>query len=104
MVKLTCGATTCFYNKDNKCCKGDIMVGGKNACESGDTNCESFHKRDRDTYTSSIAHPSDNISVDCEAVKCVYNSNYRCNADKVDIKGCNACTSHETLCATFKEK
>ena len=58
MVKLTCGATTCFYNKDNKCCKGDIMVGGKNACESSDTNCESFHKRDRDTYTSSIAHPS----------------------------------------------
>lgn len=104
MVNLTCGATNCSYNKDNSCCKGDIMVGGKNACECNATNCESFHKRDRDAYTSSIAHPSKNISVDCEAEKCVYNSDYRCKAEHVDIKGCNACTSHETLCATFKEK
>jgi hypothetical protein len=37
-------------------------------------------------------------------VKCVYNTDYRCSAEHVDIKGNHAGTSGETLCATFKEK
>ena len=40
----------------------------------------------------------------CEAVKCIYNSNYKCVADHVDIKGCGACDCRETACATFTEK
>ena len=49
-------------------------------------------------------HPSTVISIDCEAVKCVYNSNYKCTASHVDIKGCGACDCGETACSTFKEK
>ena len=56
MAELKCMAEKCNYNKDCLCSKGDIMVGGKNACESSDTNCESFHKRDRDTYTSVMTY------------------------------------------------
>jgi hypothetical protein len=37
-------------------------------------------------------------------VKCVYNSNYKCIAERVDIKGHGAGESKETVCATFKEK
>ena len=80
------------------------MVGGKHAecCEN--TCCESFHKRDGSSFVSAISHPSPTISIDCEAVKCIYNSNYKCVADHVDIKGCGASDCRETACATFSEK
>ena len=106
MAELKCGAESCVYNREKLCSKGDIMVGGKHACNSEETCCESFicKKPDVDAYTSAIAHPSHVISIDCEAVKCVYNSNYKCVAEHVDIKGHGAEESKETVCATFKEK
>lgn len=104
MAELFCGAVKCTYNKDNYCCKGDIMVGGKHAQNSESTCCESFHERRGGAYTSSVSHPSKTISIDCEAVKCIYNDDYRCQASHVDIKGHSAGSSAETLCATFKEK
>ena len=106
MADLKCVVESCTYNKDCLCIKGDIMVAGKHACNCDDTCCESFdHKREgADSFTSSIAHPSKTISIDCEAVKCVHNSNYKCVADHVDIKGCGACDCKETACATFSEK
>jgi hypothetical protein len=104
MSELTCGVSNCTYNKDECCCKGDIMVGGKHACDCDNTCCESFHKRNGDSYTSAVSHPSQNISIDCEAVKCIYNTDYRCKAEHVDIKGNGAGTSRETLCSTFKER
>ena len=105
MAELKCGAESCVYNKDRLCAKGDIMVGGKHADRSDDTCCESFMvKRTEDSCTSSIAHPSKIISIDCEAVKCVYNQNYKCVASHVDIRGGQANESRETACATFKEK
>ena len=88
------------------CSKGDIMVGGKHACDCDGTCCESFaRKREgRDSFSSSLSHPSHTISIDCEAVKCIYNADYRCKAEKVAIKGNSANSSMETVCATFKEK
>ena len=107
MVDLKCSVTSCVYNTDNLCSKGDIMVGGKNACQSKDTRCKSFmYKREDETsYSSSTCHPCQSMSVDCEAEKCRYNSNYRCTAKHVDIRGgCNSCDCKETSCATFQEK
>ena len=104
MAELGCGAVNCTYNKNNYCCKGDIMVGGKHADTSYDTCCESFRERSGDAFTSAISHPSSTISIDCEAVKCIYNADYRCRAERVDIKGGQAKTSQDTVCATFKEK
>lgn len=106
MAELQCMVENCFYNHETCCCKGDIMVGGKHACCDQETCCESFTQRreSEDAYTSSLSHPSKTISIDCEAVKCVYNSNYKCVAEHVDIKGCGACDCRETLCATFREK
>ena len=54
--------------------------------------------------TSNSMNPCRTISIDCEAVKCVFNTNYKCYAEHVDIKGCGACDCRETACATFKEK
>lgn len=104
MAQLNCTVENCAYNKDKYCCKGDIMVGGKHAHEEKDTCCESFMEAKADRFTSALEHPSKIISIDCEAVKCVYNSNYKCVAEHVDIKGCGASDCRETSCATFTEK
>lgn len=106
MADLKCVAENCAYNKECLCTKGDIMVGGKHAKEIADTCCESFieKRHGRDSYSNSTSHPSRIISIDCEAVQCVYNANYKCVAEHVDIRGCDACKSAETACATFKEK
>lgn len=106
MADLKCSVENCVYNDEHLCCKGDICVGGRHACGCKDTCCESFDgKREgMDTFTSSISHPSTMISIDCEAVKCVYNANYKCTAEHVDIKGCGACDCRETECATFMER
>ena len=106
MADLKCVVENCTYNKDCMCSKGDIMVGGKHACDCDGTCCESFaQKREgRESFSNSLSHPSHTISIDCEAVKCIYNSNYKCVADHVDIKGCGACDCRETACATFTEK
>lgn len=104
MAQLDCIVSNCVYNKDTCCCKGDIMVGGKHAVCDADTCCESFAQKRGDSYTSALEHPCKMISIDCEAVKCIYNSNYKCFAEHVDIKGDGASNSRETLCATFKER
>lgn len=107
MAVLTCGAANCTYNKENLCCKGDIMVGGKQAMDCESTCCDSFHERKcgcSNSVTDSTAHPSATISIDCEATKCIYNADYRCNAEKVDIKGSTAKNAQDTICATFQEK
>jgi hypothetical protein len=105
MAQLDCIVDSCVYNKSECCCKGDIMVGGKHAHHEDDTCCESFsEKRGEDSYTSALEHPCKTISIDCEASKCVYNSNYKCFAQHVDIKGCGASDCRETACATFKER
>ncbi len=106
MADLKCMAVNCTYNKEKLCSKGDIMVGGKHADNTDDTCCESFAPRrdGNDVFTSALEHPSRTISIDCEAVKCVYNSNYKCVAEHVDIQGSKANESRETACATFKEK
>ena len=106
MAELKCMAEKCTYNKERLCSKGDIMVGGKHATNTDDTCCESFapKREGHDVFTSSLEHPSRTISIDCEAVKCMYNKNYKCVAEHVDIQGGSASTSPETACATFREK
>ena len=104
MAELKCSVDTCVYNNSECCCKGDIMVGGMRALSCEETCCESFREKKGDRATNEAKHPSRTISIDCEAVKCIYNSNYKCLADHVDIRGCKAADCRETSCATFKER
>ena len=106
MADLKCAVENCSYNDSHLCCKGDIMVGGRHADDSDATCCESFfpQKEGMDSFKSSVTHPSPTISIDCEAAKCIYNTNYKCHADHVDIKGCGACDCQQTSCATFTEQ
>ena len=106
MAELKCAAENCTYNEQCLCSKGDIMVGGREACNCEETCCESFlqGREDGEVFKNSMKHPSKVISIDCEVVKCVYNSNYKCHAEHVDISGKGANRSKETACATFVEK
>lgn len=104
MAELRCSVDNCVHNKNEYCCKGDILVGGKHACCEDDTCCESFSETRNDRFTSSVSHPSSVISIDCEASNCIYNNDYKCTASHVDIKGCGACDCRETACSTFKER
>ena len=106
MADLKCAVENCTYNDRCLCCKGDIMVGGKHAEDCDGTCCESFfpQREGVDSFKSSVVHPSQTISIDCEAVKCIYNTNYKCHADHVDIKGSGADDFEQTACATFTEK
>lgn len=58
MVTLKCDVRTCTYNKENCCCKGDISVGGKSACDCSQTCCDSFKEAKGDQYLSALEHPS----------------------------------------------
>lgn len=106
MADLKCAVENCVYNENRLCSKGDIMVGGKNASSCEETCCESFSQRreGQDVFKSATCHPSKTISIDCEAMRCAHNSNYKCVAEHVDIKGCGSCGCKETLCATFAGK
>ncbi len=104
MAELKCSAKNCGYNADQCCSKGDIMVGGRHAACADETCCESFTEKKNDSFKSAVEHPSDYISIDCEAVKCVYNENYKCAASHVDIRGCSTCGCKTTSCATFSGK
>ena len=48
MAELKCVVENCTYNNDKCCCKGDIMVGGKEAqkekekCEAGEISQGEF--------------------------------------------------------------
>lgn len=106
MAILNCEAVHCAYNQDDQCCRGDILVGGRNACDCGETCCASFSERweGHDAFTSATCFPSKVIGIDCEAIKCIYNSNYKCEAEHVDIRGCGADNCRETACMTFQER
>ena len=102
MAELKCTVETCCFNSNHNCCKGDIMVGGKHAMKSDDTSCESFCDHKRESFKNATEHPSKTIGIDCEADNCKYNNNYRCVAERVEIRGNSACTCKETACATFR--
>lgn len=104
MADLRCQAESCTYNKDEYCCKGDIMVGGKHAVEEDDTCCDSFALKRGESFTSEMEHPYRTISIDCEAVKCKFNTDYKCYAEHVDIRGADAQDTRSTACATFSER
>ena len=106
MADLKCTVDNCVYNSQHLCSKGDIMVGGKHACKVEETCCESFDQRreGHDSFKNSTCHPTKTISIDCEAVKCMYNDNDKCKAKKVDILGNGAMNREGTLCGTYREQ
>lgn len=100
MPRLTCQVESCIYNQDEYCSAGRISVDGERASDSDATQCNTFYKQSAGTNVS--YEPSPEISVQCDAVKCKYNSGHMCFAESIQISGDNVSdSSSDTLCATF---
>ncbi len=104
MPALSCSATTCIYNKQELCSKGDIKIGGSNAHKPGETCCESFQERGQDAMANSMASGMGctNIAIDCEAQNCQFNESCKCTAGGIQISGSEACCCDDTKCCSFR--
>lgn len=104
MTVLKCYATTCVYNKEQLCSKGNIDVMGENAHLSEDTCCGSFRERSnsspQNNYTSGCG--CETIQINCKAHHCSYNDNCKCTAAAIQVGGENAKDCQKTKCGTFQ--
>lgn len=102
MPMLKCSATTCIYNKEENCSKGDILVSGEQAHYADETNCASFVERKDSTVSNSTGCGCEKIHIQCKAHECVYNASEKCEAAQVQIAGADACVCQDTKCGTFE--
>ena len=106
MPTLSCSVRNCYYNKENRCCKEDILVEGKHATTTDATLCDSF-KIKKDSYGNTCGTectPNNSLKVACRAENCSYNQKCMCNATHIDIVGTEASKSEQTECRTFMMK
>lgn len=103
MTILKCHATTCVYNKEELCSRGEIDVMGENARMSDETSCGSFRERSSESVSNSLSERCgcETIRIDCKAQNCTYNEDCKCTAAAINVDGANANTSTETKCGTF---
>ena len=101
MTILDCSVNGCVYNEDHCCCKGDIMVVGKDAKHIRETCCGSFQERGSSAASNAAKRVSKMNDVSCEACNCTFNKDKKCSAEHIGIAGGNACRCAETECASF---
>ena len=98
---LDCYVTSCVYNGNRCCSKGDIVVGGQGANVNLETLCDSFKERSGEQMTNAANSLTKDIAIICEATNCRFNENKNCMAEHISIAGGNASSSEETECASF---
>ena len=98
---LDCYVTSCAYNANRCCSKGDIVVEGKHAKVNRETTCDSFRERKTESAKNSVNCNTKDVVIICEATNCRFNDSKNCKAEHISIAGGNACSSQETECASF---
>ena len=104
MTELGCSVRNCLHNADGCCCKREILVDGYEAKEAFETCCASFDEAKEGLFSNLFQTPETRLTIECDAVRCRYNEDNRCQATRVDIAGDGAADSMETRCATFTAK
>ncbi len=104
MTSLGCSVTTCVHNAEKCCCKQAIAVDGADAKASKDTCCASFEENKGGVFKNLFKTPESRLEVECEAVKCLYNDDRRCRADRIVIAGDGAREVRQTECSSFRER
>ncbi|MBS5736590.1 MAG: DUF1540 domain-containing protein [Clostridiales bacterium] len=102
MPDLSCDALNCAHNKNRRCSINSIIVGGRYAKNSVGTCCENF--TEQTTPETLTSRELTDLSIDCQAKNCRYNSDCNCYANSVSIGGRDACECRETECSTFRKK
>lgn len=109
MTNLQCTVCSCVNNDKECCCRPDILVSGKSACDCEQTSCADFHKRSESgaeaQSSCGCSIPNEDLHVRCEAENCTYNTSGECVADAIKVCGCHeedAEHKSETECHTFR--
>lgn len=115
---LSCSAENCVHNMNGLCSANKIHVAGISAVSSGDTECSTFAEKGFVNAVTNMFNmnipgeirqlfSNDNIAmspkIECDAVRCVYNSDRHCVADSVQVMGIHAKSSDGTQCETFRD-
>ena len=112
MVRLKCDVKTCVFYENKNCIRETIFVSGLDAIKEDETNCNSYHKRERNkekqnlfkSEISRIDDPNYYMEIGCEAINCKYNDHHKCQADKIKIAGRKASKIKDTFCSSFENK
>ena len=103
MPEITCSATKCTYNSKGYCSREYIRI-DVDDCDSENccTCCDSFaeeHGNHNGSYMNSVG---EDAGVECYATGCLYNENYECMADSINVEGDDAVCCTDTFCDTYK--
>lgn len=101
MTNLKCDVSSCCYNESCKCVRNAIDVGNPRAISCFDTCCESFSTSCAKN-ASIDKDPNGQLTIHCEATKCVYNEDSYCNAKSIEIGDKDATSTKETKCESFR--
>ncbi|MEG2288600.1 MAG: DUF1540 domain-containing protein [Clostridium sp.] len=103
MVLLECSVQNCVNNNRNHCCLNEITVSGATTYQSENTNCENFINKSK-ALTNSISEGNPYTNINCRAKHCIYNKDFKCNADSIIVSGYTSETSEDTQCSNFSYK
>ncbi|MCI1955155.1 MAG: DUF1540 domain-containing protein [Oscillospiraceae bacterium] len=107
MTDLYCSVAHCLNNKEELCCRPDIMVGGPDADSAKQTYCANFLDEEEGAPRDLVDHESPNPALDihCEVTNCSYNEDRACNAEHIDIRTTQVNGGQvKTECATFRNE
>ncbi len=100
MPNLTCSVQKCSHNAGGLCCLPAIHVNGGGKVEHTDCGSYSCHG----AITDSVAIPSTQTGICCDAQDCRYNDHCACTASSVKVCHCHDPKESTTECATFCDK
>lgn len=107
MTNLKCSVAGCANQKNDCCCRPDIMIGGPAAKEKSQTYCANFLDQNGSAPENAVDHSTENPTLDvhCNVTICEYYQDRSCTADHVDISTNRTSNgSIKTQCSTFRMK
>lgn len=107
---VACNMEKCAYNSKGKCCKSAILVNGKTAISSTETNCESY-KKTESHLEKNLNNLNGYVRVHCDVKNCrnnlienqgTFNACRYCKAFNIKIEQVK--DINKTICKSFTNK
>lgn len=106
MACVKCNVENCSYNENCSCHAPSIQVGGKGACQCGETCCGTYMNQ---SAYSNIAQFTNNRSdvqnIMCRVDTCVHYDNEHCTLNTIQVGSSEPVDTYsETECDSFEQK